>query len=585
MLLVLMVMAAPVAVASARVTSSLAASSRVYERLLSERYAASAGMEATFYRLLRDPAFDDLTVEYPTKQFSVLSDGRQVDVTLTKIFSGDGLEGQGLDIDKTVSPTSAPAGVPTTYTYTIKLKNIGSDVSHIKRVRDMLGPGFTYVPGSVSGLTTDEPNVSTVNADPSSASLTMYLNTDPGAPYPWEKIRGSAAAQASYTPAEEVWETLPEFWEASFPAAGQVSSGNWKQTVWWNTADNDNRWRWRLERVRGGVATELWTSGDRKITPRNTWVDSVVSHSGPAVDVEAGDYLRLRLEVQSDEDQPAERRFDYRWGGAALYNSRTERPGFVQASCEPEYTRLTWVTEPSVPVQPMEEMVLRFQATATKPDGMFYNQAWARYDPWWGDAETEVYTPPTAAVTVGTGQPRCGGVLVTKAVSYDPVPPGQPNTLTFTISIENMTPLYVPLQDIYDLLPPGFSYVPGTTSGLWPLDPTIDWMSVPQRYRLDWKLSGAAGLRAGQTALLAFQATATLETGYDYSNEAWVEWRTWDCETCPLGGDLSYSGPSAESTTAFMYDALAAVGQAEIRSRFLVWDNTKTVDILSWQTK
>lgn len=585
MLLALLVMAVPVVVGSLKITSTLATSSHIYERLLSERYAASDGVENTFYQLLRVPAFDDLTVIAPTKQFTIQSGSQQVDVTLTKIFSGDGMEGQGLDIHKTVNPTTATPGIPTTYTYTIALDNIGSGQSHLDRVRDLLGPGFTYVPGSVTGLTTAEPQMATVTGDPGRADQVMYLNEAGAVPYPWEKIRGGTAMQSSYTPTRGTWETIPEYWEASFPAGGQIASGTWKQTQWWYTTDNNNWWRWKAQRVSGSVVTDLWTSDDKKIVPKDTWVNSFINHSAPIASLAADDKLRLRLEVYSNEPDAANRRFDYRWGGNSLYDSNTRRPGFVQADCEPVYTQLTWVLEPSVVMEPMQELTLSFQATATKPDGTYYNQAWARYNPWWGDAETEVFTPPTAPIIVGTGEPRCGGIMVTKAVSYIPVPPGQPNTYTFTISMENMTPLYVPLQDIYDLLPPGFTYIPGTSSAFWPLDPTIDWMPVPQRYQLDWKLSGAAGLKAGQTALLTFQTTATLQTGYDYSNEAWVEWRTWDCETCPLGGDLSYSGPSAQSTTALMYDAKAVAGQTEIDTRFLIWDAAKTVDILSWQVK
>ncbi|MCH8186851.1 MAG: DUF11 domain-containing protein, partial [Chloroflexi bacterium] len=185
----------------------------------------------------------------------------------------------------------------------------------------------------------------------------------------------------------------------------------------------------------------------------------------------AGDKLRLRLEVYSDKSDPADRRFDYRWGGASGYDSLTLTP----LGCGVAYDELTWTIFPPITLAMDEEVTLSFDATATRPDGTHYNQTWVNYDASWDGESYETRTPPTAPIVVGSGQPTCaGGLAVTKAIDPVEVEPGELTTFTYTISVDNtMSVDYLP-RHIVDLLPPGFTYVDGSASdsainsgGLW----------------------------------------------------------------------------------------------------------------------
>jgi len=57
--------------------------------------------------------------------------------------------------DKTVTPGSTAAGG--TVTYTITVSNSGGGSGLLNEIRDVLPDGFTYVPGSTTGLTTADP--------------------------------------------------------------------------------------------------------------------------------------------------------------------------------------------------------------------------------------------------------------------------------------------------------------------------------------------------------------------------------------------------------------------------------------------
>ncbi len=235
-----------------------------------------------------------------------------------------------------------------------------------------------------------------------------------------------------------------------------------------------------------------------------------------------------------------------------------------------------------------QQLTLSFQASATKPDGTYSNQASAQYKTWWDnyDKNKVIDTPPTAYVTVGTGQPNCGeAIKVSKTVLPEEVEPGVETTFTFTISIENTMLFDLPLDEIDDLLPPGFTYVASSSSGFWPYDPNSIKLT-DSRWNLRWHMHMAATLPAGQTVTQTFQATATLDTGYDYANEAWVDWKEAKCPACPpnIGGDnASYSSPTAVTQGPPLYDLQAVAADGTILARIQLWEVDGQVDILSWQ--
>ena len=67
-----------------------------------------------------------------------------------------------ITIDKAVDPDRVAPGDIVTYTITVT--NVGDVNAHLTELEDVaLPPGFTYVPGSTTGLTTDDPVITSQN--------------------------------------------------------------------------------------------------------------------------------------------------------------------------------------------------------------------------------------------------------------------------------------------------------------------------------------------------------------------------------------------------------------------------------------
>ncbi len=152
-----------------------------------------------------------------------------------------------------------------------------------------------------------------------------------------------------------------------------------------------------------------------------------------------------------------------------------------------------------------------------------------------------------------------------------------PTTFTFTITIHNCGFLGMLILFVFDLLPPGFQYVPGSCTGLTSEDPTITYDDESGQQRLDWTLPGWpwswVGTQEGRT--LTFQATATLTTAGMYYNEAGSG--GWPGDQ----GEID-TGPSAPVGVA-VYELTVKAGRVTIRSTVAI-DGTEAT-ILSWQVE
>ncbi len=101
-------------------------------------------------------------------------------------------------------------------------------------------------------------------------------------------------------------------------------------------------------------------------------------------------------------------------------------------------------------------------------------------------------------------------IAIDKSVDPDRVAPG--DTVTYTITVTNVGIVNAHLTELEDVaLPPGFSFVPGSTTGLTTDDPVIT--SQTLTWNGDWNIPAA-----GQ-ATLSYQATASSVPG-DYLSGA-----------------------------------------------------------------
>ncbi|MGZ4632623.1 MAG: hypothetical protein ACXV2G_08170 [Actinomycetes bacterium] len=120
--------------------------------------------------------------------------------------------------------------------------------------------------------------------------------------------------------------------------------------------------------------------------------------------------------------------------------------------------------------------------------------------------------------------------FLTKTAAADNVTPGSADS--YTITVNNPTGGDVTLGSITDHLPAGFTYVPGTSSGLTTTDPSTSGQDVT------W--AGPLTVPAGGTATLTFSVTVATEPGtYDNSADATAE-----------GTTVVGTGPTATVTVA-----------------------------------
>ena len=112
-----------------------------------------------------------------------------------------------------------------------------------------------------------------------------------------------------------------------------------------------------------------------------------------------------------------------------------------------------------------------------------------------------------------------------KAADKATASPGE--VITYTVTVENLFDEPAPLTKVHDGLPPGFSYVSTSTSGVTTNEPDITPHqgsgSDPGFDELTWDLTSLdLTLQPLESVALIFRATASASDG-NYCNEAWVD--------------------------------------------------------------
>ncbi|MCH8848788.1 MAG: hypothetical protein J4N29_06140 [Chloroflexi bacterium] len=195
-----------------------------------------------------------------------------------------------------------------------------------------------------------------------------------------------------------------------------------------------------------------------------------------------------------------------------------------------------------------------FVAEIDGPNGLSCNRVFLKME----DDPNES-SGPTAFVRVGTGNFGCanGGTLATKYVDRLLALPNQTTVFTYIINVENLERNVQHIQEIEDVLPPGFLYCNGPTQGdpgqtcdppLFkitddPFDPVTGSYSslagyavLPEpsvsdedgRVEIEWEGPGAGWFltKAGgpkDTLIIRFQAEFTPNESGSYYNELFVD--------------------------------------------------------------
>ena len=593
MLLSFMVLAVPVVLAASRTVGDLERNSNVWDKRLHAMYNAGSGVEAAIFEMLNDPNFDDgLTPTDPSKELIVNVDGEDVTVTVSKIFTGASLDGLGLVVSKAVIPTSTSAYTTTTFSYTITVKNEGTGAHELEELKDRLPAGFTYNSGTTTGdITTAEPEL---GLKPPGGEVKYFLTHGTSTPYVWYGDKGTDPQTGSYTPAQGVWEAISEYWEKSAYTADGVLSGEWKhKDQGLLTAKSGNRWRWKVQRVRGAQVTDLFTSSDQAAP--TSWNEEEITHTPADITILSGDKLRLRLEFWSNESASADRLFQYRWGGDDDdYKASTEIPNLVNASCAGESQELKWKNL-AITLAPQKERTLTFQVSASLPEGTHYNYVEAEYRPWWSTGKITTCAPYSAGVTVGSGTPICGfemGIEITQSVSPQEADAGVQTDFDYTITFKNVSPQALWMCEVKDWIPPTFTYVSGYVTGDIDRDPQeVKWKDKEARYELKWKRDQwpenngdyIFTMNPGETKSFTFRTRATLEQGVTYHNEVkevkYSYESTCEADTKTRGG----TDPSSSIATPGMYDITAVAADGTVLARVQLSAVDDVAAILSWQ--
>jgi len=226
------------------------------------------------------------------------------------------------------------------------------------------------------------------------------------------------------------------------------------------------------------------------------------------------------------------------------------------------------------------------------------------------------YTGMTAPITVGT-PPDTGipgaGISATKTADPATVYAGIPTIVTYVISITNNDiGDFAKLDYIEDYLPPGFSYVVGSSTAEWfaenstenpcypynigDFEPDISSMD-DGRLKLKWHKGASASvclpgvellhdfpMPAGVTYTQTFQALADVVVSGNYQNEVFVKLKDWNVYgDRGLGKlDMVYSWPGGDVVVPG-YDILSETELAILRTNAAI--TIDGITIKSWHWK
>lgn len=159
-------------------------------------------------------------------------------------------------------------------------------------------------------------------------------------------------------------------------------------------------------------------------------------------------------------------------------------------------------------------------------------------------------------------------------VAYTIVPsnllPGQTTVATVTITMENIGDNKIKFTQILDLLPPGFTYIAGSSSGHTTANPTTQMISGQQKLTWNFGVPGDS-LNSGETIQQVFRVSATPPEGV-YYNSAWIVFDTG-------GAGTVYAGEGTTVVAQYRkFDVTSKIGKKTLKIRF-GRNDTKVIEL------
>ena len=149
------------------------------------QYTSTGGAEHGLYRVVHEAGYADGLVLDVADLYTVPVNGRTVNISVTRLSAtvhdpppSTYNSKQRLYAEKVVTPDTASPSTLTTFTYTITVTNGSETTKGVNQVVDELPGGFSYVGGTTTGLTTNDPSVSGQELEWDVASLGIDLAPD-----------------------------------------------------------------------------------------------------------------------------------------------------------------------------------------------------------------------------------------------------------------------------------------------------------------------------------------------------------------------------------------------------------------------
>ncbi len=378
--LAFMLVAVPLTTASLALASTLSIDSRVKTANLKSSYSVIGGVEDAQYRLLYEAGYAQVLGIGVPDEYLVTINSENITVQvlklgepITTILPPPADESRRLQAQKTVTPTTAAPNTLTTFTYTITVTNRDNDPENLRKIRDILPPGFSYVPGSTRGITTDEP---TGTAQ--------------------EPVWNLASLQLTLQPGESV--TLV------FDAQASVPEGNYCNEAAWVEPGDETTTTGMTALIQvgsppdslcQGAAAKLTKTLLQEVAPGETLITLTYTIAIENIGKVTLNMSRLRDLLPQD--------FTY-ISGTTSGGITSDDP---QSMLWQDRNRLIWDFVPNKQFQPGETKTLTFDVAAIMQPGFYWNEVWATFDEFaytyytWPSATVEVMAPFEITATDG----------------------------------------------------------------------------------------------------------------------------------------------------------------------------------------
>ena len=368
MVLALMVLAVPLVTSALSLASTLSIDSRVRTHILKSQYSLIGATQDAAYRLFYNPAYDQSLIPGAHAETSLTLDGEEISVSVVKMSDPAYVinpppadDSRRLQTTKVVTPATAEPNTLTSFTYTIMVENRDDTPQNITKIRDEMPPGFDYVVGSTTGVTTNDPGIAGGNMTWDLQYLNIVLQ-------PLEFITLTFNAQASVETGNYCNETYSE------PGGLKTSSG---KTAIVRVGSPPNN-------LCSGAAVRLTKTVTPQIAPALVPIAYTYTITLESIGTST-------VRIQDVQDMLPEG-FTYVPGSTTGDITLVDPSIMVQQGRE----RLTWNVNPNPDVGPGATKFLTFQATGQVDAGNYWNEAFIDVT---GISYT-VYTWPTAPVQV-----------------------------------------------------------------------------------------------------------------------------------------------------------------------------------------